>query len=92
MVAVPAYIVSCVIRYYHEPANGENHEEWLAVNHGTAKYYRSIGQPEMREARAAAINGSASSVCTTAVSLGFLKEKCRRVLKKDVPAKWLERF
>lgn len=81
------------IKYYIEPAAGDRTTvEYLSVNHATRGYYRSIGQPRMREARAAAIAGSASSVCTTSIDVEWLKANCRLIRKADVPAEWLARF
>lgn len=42
------------------------------------------------EARATAIKGVLTSVCTTAVSIEFLRDKCHRVRKADIPKEWLE--
>lgn len=43
-------------------------------------------------ARAAAITGNASSVCTTNVSKEYLKEHCTLVRKAEVSSNWLNRF
>lgn len=75
------------MRYYYDAAG-----DYLAVDHKSRKYYESIGQPRMREARAAAIYGSVSSVCTTSVSLDFLHECCTPIKRAAVPREWLAMF
>lgn len=75
------------LKYYRERNKAG---DYLFVDPATLDYYiRTQGKSNF-EARATAIQGSRSSVCTTAVSLDFLRRKCRRVRKADVPADWLE--
>jgi len=71
--------------YYQEIESGD----YLCVDHNTKDYYLRIGRPDIREARATCITGLDNSMCTTSVSLGYLREKCHRVLKRNVPANWL---
>ena len=70
---------------YYREKNGD----YVEVYHGTRDYYARIGQWDIREARAAAIDNLAESVCTTGVSLKWLRKVCKRVAKRDVPKKWL---
>jgi len=71
-----------MIKFYREP-NGD----YCCVETSTAKYYRQLGTPNIREGRAAAIIGLVTSVCTTGISTGFLK-RCRRVDRAHVPTQW----
>lgn len=72
-----------MIRYYKEDTG-----DFLMVDFS----------PEMRNpdnmptARASAIEGLSGSVCTTSVSLDFLREKCEPVRKTAIPREWLSRF
>lgn len=75
-----------LIHYYRE-ANGD----YLAVDAHTKAYRTRIGQPGIRDARVAAIDGNRLSVCTGAVSVDYLKT-CTRVRPEDVPADWRARF
>jgi hypothetical protein len=75
------------LKYYQEQ---DRHGDYLSIDPESAGYYRSIGQPGKFEGRATAIAGLRSSVCTTTISLDFLRTKCHRVAKKDIPAEWLE--
>lgn len=77
------------LKYYQEQ---DKAGDYLSVDPSTLDYYlKFTGKAEM-EARATAIKGSVSSVCTTAVSVRFLQTKCHRVRKSDIPAEWLERL
>lgn len=64
--------------------------DYLSVDHATAAYYRRIGQPLMREARATAIAGNRMSVCTCSVSVDYLREHCTPIPKTSVPAQWMD--
>jgi hypothetical protein len=75
------------LKYYQEQ---DKHGDYVSVDPGSADYYRSIGQPGHLEARCTAIAGCVGSVCTTSVSLDFLRSKCRRVRKADIPKEWLD--
>jgi len=76
------------IEFYREHQPGEpSHGDYLAIDNATQDYYRDQGKDEV-EGRAAAIAGCPSSVCTTAIGLEFLAEKCRRVPLADVPLEW----
>lgn len=72
-----------MIRYYRE-SNGD----YLAIDTATNDYYRRLGRDDF-EGRATAIAGNVGSVCTTGISRGFLREQCKPVAKRDVPAEWL---
>jgi hypothetical protein len=69
-----------MIKFYREH-NGD----FLCVDTGSTH-----PDPNMLEGRAAAIEGLASSVCTTSMSKEFLHRKCRRVGKGEVPQAWLD--
>lgn len=72
-----------MILYYQE-----DHGDYLAIDTMTNAYYlRHFGQDHF-EARATAIAGLVSSVCTTGVSREFLRSNCKRVDKARVPAEW----
>jgi len=73
------------LKYYQEQGR---HGDYLSVDPQSAGYYRY----DTLEARATAISGVVSSVCTTSVDLNFLRTKCHRVRKADIPANWLERL
>jgi len=73
------------LRYYRER---DKVGDYVSVDWSTLDYYRRIGRNHV-EARATAIHGEVSSVCTTGVSLGWLRNRCRRVRKADIPANWL---
>jgi len=64
-------------------------DEYLYVNHRSARYWGMLNKPELRECRAPAIAGSVSSVCTTSVDVGYLRRFCKRVPRSAVPAEWL---
>lgn len=66
----------------------ENNGDFLAIDTGTNSYYvRNFGKDHF-EARATAIAGLVSSVCTTGVSREFLKANCKRIARAMVPAEW----
>jgi hypothetical protein len=72
-----------MIRYYRE-----NTGDFLAIDTTTNAYYlRHFGQDNF-EGRATAIAGQVGSVCTTGIAREFLRKKCKRVGKKNVPAEW----
>lgn len=75
------------LKYYQEQ---DKHGDYVSVDPSTAEYYTEIGQPGVLEARATAIAGDVSSVCTAAVSTQWLSKRCHRVLKADIPALWLK--
>jgi hypothetical protein len=74
------------LKYYQEQ---DRASDYVSVDPSTADYYNHIGKPGMLEARATAIHGEVSSVCTTGVSLEWLARKCHRVAKSSIPAEWL---
>lgn len=70
---------------YYQDRQGD----WMEVDHGTRRYYRDIGQPNIRQARATAIKNMPESICTCGVSVEWVRENCRRVARRDVPTEWL---
>lgn len=72
-----------MIQFYREHGG-----DFLAINTATNRYYRNTFRQDHFEARATAIQGLPTSVCTTSVSRQFLRERCRRIAKQRVPAAW----
>jgi len=70
---------------YYEESNGD----YLAIDTGTNSYYRENFGQDHFEGRATAIAGLVGSVCTTGISREFLRTKCKRVAKSNVPSEWL---
>lgn len=66
----------------------EDNGDYLAIETSTNDYYLTNFNKDHFEGRASAIAGLVGSVCTTAVSREYLKEKCRRVVRAKVPAEW----
>ena len=66
----------------------ERNGDYLAINTATNGYYRRTFGKDHFEGRATAIEGLVTSVCTTGISRGFLRQECRRVAKGRVPADW----
>lgn len=73
------------LKYYQE-RNGD----YVSVDPSTLDYYLTNFGKAQFESRATAIQGLVTSVCTTAVSIEFLRTKCRRVSKANISAEWLE--
>lgn len=73
------------LKYYQEQ---DKAGDYVSVDPSSADYYRKLGKNEL-EARVAAVQGLVSSVCTTSVSLEWLRSKCHRVRKADIPKDWL---
>ena len=73
-----------MILYYRE-RNGD----FLAIDAGTNRYYRTVFGKDHYEGRATAIACLVTSVCTTSISRDFLRTQCKRVPKEVVPARWL---
>ena len=73
-----------MILYYRE-RNGD----YLAINAGTNRYYRTALGKDRYEGRATAIASLVTSVCTTSISRDFLRTNCQRLPKAKVPANWL---
>jgi hypothetical protein len=73
-----------MIAYYRED-NGD----FLALDTETNAYYRRNFGKDQFEGRATAIAGQVGSVCTTGIARVFLKAKCQRVTKANVPVEWL---
>lgn len=76
------------ILYYQETETGD----YLMVDTDTAQWYEERGQSGMMEGRATALAENVQSVQGTAVSVGYLREHCKRVGKKAVPGEWLRRL
>lgn len=72
-----------MIRFFQE-----DDDDYLAIDTKTNRYYLEIFGNDHFEGRATAIAGVVSSVCTTAISRGYLRYKCRRVAKANVPEEW----
>lgn len=75
------------LKYYQE---GGKSGDYLSVDPSTNEHYIKNMGGDYFEARATAISGLITSVCTTAVSRGWLRSNCRRVRKATIPAEWLE--
>jgi hypothetical protein len=75
------------LKYYRERNKAG---DYISVDPSTLDYYLQNLGKELYESRATAIQGLVTSVCTTAISGQFLRSKCRRVAKRDIPAEWLE--
>ncbi len=73
-----------MILYYREESG-----DLLAIDTTTNPYYRRFFGRNEFEGRATAIAGQVDSVCTTGISREYLRQKCRRVPKSNVPAEWL---
>jgi len=66
----------------------EHNGDYLAIDTSTNRYYLvNVGKDHF-EGRATAIAGLVGSVCTTGISRGFLRTKCKRVARAKVPAEW----
>lgn len=74
------------LKYYQEQ---DKAGDYLSIDPSTLDYYLKTQGKGLFEARATAIKGLVSSVCTTAVSIRFLQTKCHRVRKADIPKEWL---
>lgn len=73
-----------MVRYYREKETGDFMQVWWE------HYFRTPdGKPT---ARASALAGLPSSVCTTNVAVSFIREDCEPVRKADVPPAWLAAF
>ena len=66
----------------------ERDGDFLAIDTATNRYYRDTFGKDHFEGRATAIQGLVGSVCTTGISRQFLREQCRRLAKRRVPAAW----
>ena len=75
--------------YYQEKDSGD----YLCIDERSWRYYLQINpatEGRRYEGRATCITGQVSSVCTTGISQQYLREKCKRVLKRTIPQEWLE--
>jgi len=75
------------LKYYQEQ---DKAGDYLSIDPTSLDYYMRTQGKALFEARATAIKGSVTSVCTTAVSMQFLQHKCHRVRKADIPPEWLK--
>jgi len=66
----------------------ENTGDFLAIETSTNAYYLSNFGRDDFEGRASAIAGQVGSVCTTGISREFVRKKCKRIAKCNVPAEW----
>lgn len=73
-----------MVRYYQE-RNGD----YLAIDAGTNLYHRENFGQDSFEGRATAVAGLVGSVCTTGISMEFLRLNCKRVARSKVPGQWL---
>lgn len=76
-----------MIKYYQEKKS----KDFLMVDTSTRKYYKRMGKREL-EGRAVCINNTPSSMCTTGISLKFLKNRCKRVDALKVPFSYKQYF
>lgn len=72
-----------MIQFYRERGG-----DYLAIDTATNRYYRQNFGKNHFEGRATAMQGLVSSVCTTGISREFLREECRRIAKRHLPAEW----
>jgi len=84
----PRGIESDGLKYYQERNKAG---DYVSVDPSSLEYYRKFGKDQM-EGRATAIQGDVNSVCTTGIALEWLRSKCRRVRKADIPQEWLDRL
>jgi hypothetical protein len=73
-----------MILYYRE-GNGD----YLAIDTATNRCYLTNFGQDRYEGRATAIFGVIGSVCWTGISRQYLRQKCQRVARRNVPGKWL---
>lgn len=66
----------------------EKNGDYLAIETTTNAYYRQHLGKDHFEGRATAIAEQVGSVCTTGISRQFLRQECKRVAKRHVPAEW----
>jgi len=72
-----------MILFYREDSG-----DYLAIDTTTNAYYRTNFGKDHFDGRATAIGREVGSVCTTGVSREYLKARCRRVAKRNVPTEW----
>lgn len=75
------------LKYYQE---NNKPGDYLSVDPSTLDYYLQTQGKAYLEGRSTAIRGDMNSVSTGAISLDFLRTKCKRVRKTDIPQEWLE--
>lgn len=66
----------------------EHNGDYLAIESSTNAYYLDVFGKDHFEGRATAIENLVGSVCTTGISREFLRTKCKRVARANVPAEW----
>ena len=76
------------MRYYREKETND----FLCVDMSTLSYYQQTQRKNYVEGRATAIENLPTSVCTTGISLDYLRKNCQRVSKSQVPKEYLEMF
>ena len=69
--------------HYYREANGD----YLALFPAYVRH-DSSGR-RIFDGRATALGGLKTSVCTTGISDSYLRERCTRVRRRDVPRHWL---
>ena len=74
-----------MILFYRERSG-----DYLAIETATNPYYRQTFGKDHFERRATAIEGLVTSVCTTGISRGILREHCKRVAKSPRPRRMAE--
>jgi len=62
--------------------------DYLAIDTATNRHYCDHFGQDHFEGRATAIQGLVTSVCSTGISRQFLRDQCRLVAKRRVPAAW----
>ena len=68
---------------FYQESRGNNTGDYLSVAVANGKTPSGT-----YDARATAIKGNVSSVCSTTVHPNYLKCSCRKVDKQNVPANW----
>jgi hypothetical protein len=66
----------------------EHNGDYLAIDTGTNRHYLANFGQDHFDGRATAIEGLVGSVCTTGISRDYLRQKCKRVAKTEVPQAW----
>jgi hypothetical protein len=66
----------------------EHNGDYLAIDTSTNAYYLDNFRKDQFEGRSTAIAELIGSVCTTGISRGFLRTKCKRVARGKVTDEW----
>lgn len=77
------------MKFFKEKDTGDFgcYDPWAVVR---VARFTAESDLELYEGRATAISGQVSSVQTTGISRGYLKEKTIPVDQKDIPPEWLK--